>query len=87
MDFCGLGVLIAGAALDAEWRRLHAVKSHLRLPHEPLFVMPWHLRGISAGALMSTEIVGDVEDEARSVSRISTITLIGRMYLILYIVS
>ena len=45
------------------------------------------LRGISAGAMMSTEIVGDVDDEAKSVSRMSTIILIGRMYFILYTVS
>ena len=54
---------------------------------EPLFVMPWALRGISAGAIMSTEIVNDEEDETRSVSRTSSIMLIGRMYFILHIVS
>ena len=51
---------------------------------EPLFVMPWALRGISAGAMMSTEIVGDVDDEAKSPSRMSSIMLIGRMYFSLY---
>ena len=51
---------------------------------EPLFFMLWALRGISAGAIMSTEIVDDEEDETRSVSRTSSITLIGRMNLFGY---
>ena len=58
---------------------------------DPLFIMPWALHVITAGGKMNTEIVGDDEDETRSVSRasirISTTILIGRMYLILYIVS
>ena len=54
---------------------------------EALSVMPWALRGISAGAMMSTEIVGDVDDDAKSPSRMSSIMLIGSMYFILYITS
>ena len=52
-----------------------------------MFVMPWALRGISAGAMMSTEIVDDVDDEAKSPSRMSIIMLMGRMYRSLYIMS
>ena len=36
---------------------------------------------------MSTEIVDDVDDEAKSPSRMSSIMLIGRMYFSLYIIS
>ena len=77
----------------AEWRGLHTEKFHLWLDHEAiaviaaawagcceaLFIMPWALRGISAGAMMSTEILDDVDDEAKSLSRMSSIMLICRM--------
>ena len=61
---------------------------------EPLLVIPWALWGISAGAIMNTEIVDDDEEETRSVSRhmmleqkagmVSSIMLIGKRNLILY---
>ena len=54
---------------------------------EALFGIPWALRGISAGAMMSTEILDDEDDEAKSPSRMSSIMLMGRMYLSLYIMS
>lgn len=57
---------------------------------EPLLVIPSALWGISAGAIMNTDIVDDEDEETRSVSRHrteSSIMLIGRMNLILYIVS
>ena len=57
---------------------------------EPLLVIPWALWGISAGAIINTEIVDDDDEETRSVSRHrieSSIMLIGKMNLILYIES
>ena len=58
---------------------------------EPLLVIPWALWGISAGAIMNTELIVDDEDEeTRSVIRNmmeSSIMLIGKMNLILYIES
>ena len=38
LDFCGLGVLVLGAALHAGRRRLHAVQLHLGLHRETITV-------------------------------------------------
>ena len=39
------------------------------VPLEPLVTMPWALRGISAGAIRSTVMVEDDDEENRSVSK------------------
>ena len=52
-----------------------------------LFGRPWALCGISAGVMMSTAILDDVDDEARSPISMSFDISTGRMYLRLYTMS
>ena len=54
---------------------------------ESLFGSPWALCGISAGAMMSTAILDDVDDEAKSLSSMYITIFMGRMYRRLYITS
>ena len=49
MDFCGLRIFIAGAALDAEWQGLHAEKFHLWLHREAIAVIGEEVGGLVFG--------------------------------------
>ena len=49
LDFCGLRIFIAGAALDTEWRGFHAEKFHLWLHREAIAVIGEEVGGLGWG--------------------------------------